>query len=159
MKITHGAFLLGKEYRRRTPDEPRFDDWKYTVTAGVVTIYFAKPICKTFLNLIDGDGNVWGCIRPHSISVYAPYSWDGSSKSPDYDGVMLASLIHDVLYQWSGCEGFPLSRWTCDKIFYTLAQRPNLALFFVPACYWAGLIVGGRIVGGFGTKHPGLRIA
>lgn len=140
MTVSCPAFSEGVSWRRLTAAERAGSDWKYK-TQIKVAIYFAEPICARSYRLIDQDGNVRGAICPNAIIVFAGYAWNGSSCSPDLPSVMLASLFHDLLFQFSGCNGFPLSLWFCNNLFLALCSSPlgiayRIGLFAGSWAFW-----------------------
>lgn len=151
MKLTRPPFFRGEHYRRITKRKIKRTgkSWKYNLLENA-TVKFEKQICFGTYYLHDGNDACWGCITPYSITVFSGYSWDGSSCSPDLEGVMLASLIHDLLYQFSGVANFPLSRQFADSLFYALSTSPLAFL------YRAGLFVGSWTC--WGKKEPGAHI-
>jgi hypothetical protein len=149
MNILRPWFQEGIHWRKLTANERNGRPWKYK-TIRSITVRFERRICFGRYCLYDGDGNLWGVIEPNSITVAAGYAWNGSSFSPDLPGVLLASLVHDLLYQFSGCEGFPFSRMFCDDLFYALAESP-----FSPI-YRLGLFIGGWAC--WGKIEPGAKI-
>lgn len=134
MRPDPAPFHEGIHWRRLTAQERNGRQWKY-ILLRPVTISFGQLICFGIYQL-KADGTPWGMIDKHSITVAAGYTWNGSSFSPDLDGVMLASVVHDLLYQFSGVPHFPFSRAWCDNLFFDLCDTP-LAIF-----YRAGLFLG-----------------
>jgi hypothetical protein len=148
MRLLRPAFQEGIHWRKLTSAERNGRPWKYKLLEDV-TIRFEQPVCFGTYYLYDGDGTCWGVISPRSILICAPYAWNGSSCSPDWR-VLLASLPHDLFYQFSGVARFPLSRMFCDLLFFTLAQSPLAPL------YIGGLVIGGWTC--WGQHEPGARI-
>ncbi len=141
-------FHEGIHWRRLTDDERNGREWKY-VTLRPITVNFGQLICFGHYQLI-ADGEKWGFITPHNIEVAAGYAWNGSSFSPDLKGVMLASLVHDLLYQFSGVHHFPFTRQWCDNLFFDLSTTP------LAWAYRAGLFLGSWSC--WGQHAPGTAI-
>ena len=82
------------------------------------------------VELRDADGRVWGRISPNHITISKGYAWNGCSPkraiaglwfgTPDPECTILASGIHDILFQFSGTYGFPLTFDHCNEIFERL---------------------------------------
>jgi hypothetical protein len=64
------------------------------------------------------------------LIIRAGYAWNGCSPkwkllwfvcgTPDPECTRLASLVHDLLYQFLLCPGFPFTRQECDYVFWDL---------------------------------------
>lgn len=77
---------------------------------------------------VDQDGTEWLSLQGHALSIRKGYEWDGSSPkltrigpvwlgTPDFKETLVASLVHDALYQFINVPCFPLNRKQCDEIF------------------------------------------
>ena len=149
MKTLPQPFTEGIHWRKLTPEERGGSPWKYVLLRDVKLRFYGQ-VCFGNYYLHDGSSRHWGSLTPNFIMVCAGYAWNGSSFSPDLDGVMLSSVVHDLLYQFSGVAGFPFSRSFCDDVFYAAATT-RLAL-----AYRLGLLVGGWAC--WGRKEDGLYI-
>jgi len=127
-------FLLGQHYR----DGGR--DWRFT-TLEQVTVRLDLPLSDV-ISFRDRNGTEWARFTKNKLTIRAKYSWDGCSPkkrfamlwlgTPDPHCTRLASLVHDVLYQFIATDHFPLSRKQCDAAFYDVMylQRFLLAGMF-----------------------------
>lgn len=113
------AFSEGVHYRRTGTG-----DWKWTTLMETI-IRFGRPLVNRPVRYScrDRRGAEWLAITAESIRIAPGYAWNGSSFSPDLGGVMLASCVHDAIYQFSGCPGWPvaLDRAWADDLFFDLA--------------------------------------
>lgn len=134
MKPIIPPFAQGTHWRKLAFWESLGSEWSYK-TLTPVTVRFLDAICEKEYSLYSKEGCLWGHITPHAIRVMPGYWWGGSSCAPDA-GTMLASLVHDLLYQFSGVPEFPLTRKFADNLFFSLAKTPLRAL------YRLGLFVG-----------------
>ena len=148
MKLYRPTFIENIHWRKLTSQERNGRPWKYVLLKNF-KVTFLAPLCRGVYYLFDGDGTCWGTITPQGITVHAGYAWNGSTASPDWK-VILASLVHDLLYQFSGVAAFPLTRCQCDNIFFSLAESPLRILYRV------GLLVGGWWC--WGNSPPGSHI-
>ena len=139
MKATRPKFREGIEWRKLTKAERAGKLWKYLLLKDV---FFKVKTGVTRKYLCCGaDGIVWATILPDGIWVHRNYAWNGNTASPDkLFGVWLlvASVVHDVLFQFSGCSGFP------ESITLSFA---NLLYFhlspgFAGWAYFSGLSIG-----------------
>lgn len=98
--------------------------WKY-VTLRPVTVQCDWMLTKGPLRMVrERYGVTLGEIHRYSIRINPGYAWDGCSCAPDHPQAMLASLVHDFLYQFSGVPGFPpeISRYIADELFDRIAR-------------------------------------
>lgn len=151
MKLLVPWFEEKVHWKRIPCSERNGRPWKYRLICDIHfrLVVGEKDLCSRRHYLFDGDGNHWGTITPSGFVVCRGYAWNGSSMSPDWKA-LLASLPHDLFYQFSGVPGFPLTRATCDRIFFDLAETPFRHL------YWLGLAVGGWAC--WGQHEAGLHI-
>lgn len=112
-------FMEGVQYRRFGTGR-----WKWVLN-DPVRLRFDGLVTKwrEAFRGVDRGGREWLNIRRDTLTIPAGYAWNGSSWSPDLPGVMLASCVHDALYQFSGCDDWPkyLDREWADSVFHNLA--------------------------------------
>jgi len=98
------------------------------------------------------DGKAWIHVRPLIrgcwLCIVAGYSWDGATLAPDLRGVVAASAVHDVVYQFAEDLG---RRWGWstrrvlawgDRLFEE-RMRQDRAAPWVRRLYYAGVRVAG----------------
>jgi hypothetical protein len=77
----------------------------------------------------DKTGKVRARHDKFGLHIEAGYAWNGCSPkrwypvlgwvgTPDFECTRLASLCHDVGYQFGATEHFPLTKYTVDATFY-----------------------------------------
>ena len=119
-------FELGTDYVRGS------GKWKWRLKNSVV-LGFPVAITKNkaVFRCFDSTGKMWAVFGPRTIWVSEGYAWNGSSCSPDLPGVLLASCVHDAIYQFSGCPEWPayLAREWADDLFHNLSTS-RLRLFY-----------------------------
>lgn len=114
-------------YRQLHPTKEGNRRWRFTTLRG--TRLNLRGITERTIYFHDRNGKVWGRIDRFGIYVEEGYSWNGCSPkrwiwpfgwvgTPDFKSTILASLIHDILYQFACTEHFPLHRSEVDAIFY-----------------------------------------
>jgi hypothetical protein len=115
------------EYRQLHPVKEGKRLWRFTTLKG--TRISLPGITEKNIYFHDKNGKVWGRIDRFGIHVEAGYSWNGCSPkrwypvlgwvgTPDFQCTILASLVHDLLYQFCRTEHFPLHKSDVDAIFY-----------------------------------------
>jgi hypothetical protein len=67
------------------------------------------------------------------LIIHPAYAWNGCSPkwkvlwfvfgNPDPEATRLASLVHDLFYQFLLCPGFPFTRKDCDSAFFDLLDK------------------------------------
>lgn len=101
------------------------------------------------------DGKIRATLYPdQSLMVRRGYAWDGCSPkwwamgrwwgTPDPECTRLASLVHDVLYQFGNTEHFPYNRDAADMAFYNIIIAKSGDRHFAGTYYGAVRIMGGR---------------
>lgn len=117
--------VLGVNARWRTLDKADGIDWRYVTTAPCVF-----TLQMPHAQVPRGFSNDWISIdRSHIdgaeaiiLTVAEAYAWDGDSVVPDVKGTLEASMIHDVLYQFSDAIAQHY-RWT---VFGTLGWADDI---------------------------------
>ena len=115
------------EYRQLHPTKEGKRRWRF-VTNRRIRIHL-KGITECSIYFHDRDGKVWMTIDRFGILIEEGYAWNGCSPkrwvwpfgwcgTPDFKSTILASLVHDALYQFACTEHFPLHRSEVDAIFY-----------------------------------------
>lgn len=129
MRVSTPYFDEGVNYRRLSAAERKGKGWLF-VTLADTEVRFAEPIAAGLYHLMDGRDFEWGTITPTSIRVRKGYAWNGSSCALDFPSNLLASLVHDLLYQFSGCLGFPvrITRGWADSMFYAICAKQGFRL-------------------------------
>lgn len=115
------------------------------------------------------DDREWLRVRGEKLTIRAGYAWNGCSPkkhvagrwvgTPDFAGSIMASCIHDALYQFLHLPCFPFKRSECDGIFRAVMKLKGFRLGFV--YHGAVAVFGGvnRLLdrnhsGACSTPHP-----
>lgn len=94
------------------------------------------------LSFRDGNEVEWATLINNVFTVRSGYQWNGSSPkygvrifgkdvwfgTPDFEGTIVASLLHDALYQFAQTKAFPFSREQCDDFYRQLCEYHNFRL-------------------------------
>jgi hypothetical protein len=154
-------FTIGIEYREQSPREASYK-WRYVTLR---TVRVRLPNCPPRLRraFIDRDGRELGRIEYGYLIIHPGYAWNGCSPkraflkiwwgTPDFESTHLASLVHDILFQFSGCQGNPFTFHQVNGYFLHFMQirRFRLAKLYHAAVEECG--------GSFWAKnHEGLKI-
>ena len=150
--ISERPLFLEGEHFRVNRKEPKDDGhwWKYT-TLRTTRVRIDFPIGET-ISFRDKNGIEWMRFTPTVcgktlMTICEGYSWDGATIVPDFCQ-MLATLVHDVLYQFRLTEHFPFSRRECDDAFLDLMKLDRFPLAVI---YWRGVrMFGGAFKGSNG---------
>lgn len=135
MNVQRPYFFEGVHWRRLLPSETAGKPWKYVLLRDMDFIFLPYAVGAEYI-FRDRDGIQRGSLTPGILTVCKGYTWNGCSFSPDLE--LLASLPHDLLYQFSGVPGFPpaITRRWADRFFAALCTT---------ALWWAyrlGLCLG-----------------
>ena len=94
-----------------------------------VTIYVEElESYREILSLRDGNETEWALIEGCTITISAGYAWNGASPkwwvpligwvgTPDPESTRLATLFHDVMFQFIRVDGFPINFIQANSIF------------------------------------------
>lgn len=143
-------FREGREYG------PGLGGWRFT-TLREIAVWTDLPL-KERIAFIDKQGIERARFTGRLLTIAADYSWDGCSPkgrfaglwvgTPDPPPTRIASLVHDVLYQFMATEHMPLSRKQIDAAFYDLLRLSK----FPAAGTFHGAV---RIFGGLFSMNNG----
>lgn len=136
------------------------DDWRFTLDQ-TMSIRFTDAWFGQH-QFHDDKGILRVELLDRVVTIYAGYSWDGSSPkfkiagkwvgTPDFEGTRLASMYHDGFYQFNHLPCHPLTRTQCDKKFGEIMKAEKFPLWWV----YCGAVLGfGGVHRGFGTVFRG----
>jgi hypothetical protein len=141
-------FEEGDHYRQQHPTKEANRKWRF-VTLKDTRVEFDSPLCSDLrpTSFHSADGREWLLINRYGITLRAGYAWNGCTPkywsrifgwcgTPDYPSTILASAIHDALYQFARTEHFPFHRSDVDLLFYhiiSLSGSPRLASLYYSA--------------------------
>lgn len=122
-------FREGVEYRQLHPTKEGNRRWRYTTLKGIrIPI---KGITDKVILYCDAKGRVWAKHDQFGLYIYEGYSWNGCSPkywsyvfgwvgTPDFKSTILASLCHDIGYQFGCTADFPMTKKEVDALFYDM---------------------------------------
>lgn len=153
MKVEIPTFREGNEWRRLSSIERGESPWKYVllkdVFVGVETGLKCRYDCIS-------NGVIYMTLLPHGIIMRKGYSWNGNTASPDRlcgQWMLVESLPHDGIFQFSGVKGFPSSVITLSWANWLyLKMSPK----WIGWAYYAGLSVGSWAA--WGQQHEGDKV-
>lgn len=120
-------FSEGMQYRQLHPTKEGARRWRFITT---------RPICVEIPGITehaicyhDRRGKTWARHDRWGLHIQEGYAWNGCTPkrwvwpfgwmgTPDFESTRLASLCHDVAYQFSATRHFPLNRSDVDATFY-----------------------------------------
>lgn len=127
MKPDHlPEFLNGLQYAEISP---QFSNgrWRYITKTGIRLPI--KNVTESVIFYHDASGKIWARHDKFGLYIEPGYAWNGCSPKRwiwplgwvgtiDFESTILASLCHDVHYQFARTEHFPLHRSDVDELFY-----------------------------------------
>lgn len=150
-------FVEGRNYRELHPVTEGHKTWRFVTTRGLrVPIRQMANLVSGVVLFHDATGKVWGHLDRFGLYIEEGYAWNGCSPkkwiwplgwcgTPDFEATILASCVHDFLYQFARTEHFPLHRSDVDALFYhcvAMAGAPRVAGTYHAAVVkygsWAG---------------------
>lgn len=120
MKAKIQPFTEGIDYAR-----VKHGKWKYVLLKPVV-VTMDWNLTKHPIQLVrERRGIVLGEIHRYYIRIEPGYAWDGCTCAPDFSRSLLASVVHDLLFQFSAVDGFPyqIDRYAADEIFAAICRE------------------------------------
>lgn len=138
--------------------------WRFTLNSNIsVNLWLLAGIRQPVelcarnerINFADSDNRVWATLTGDgTLTVMAGYMWNGCSPkwwafgrwwgTPDPVCTRLASLVHDILYQFGKTTHFPFNREACDMVFYNIMIACSANKDFAGTYYGAVCKVGCR---------------
>jgi hypothetical protein len=122
-------FAPGIEYRYLRPHEGRGIYRFETIRKTTYPLHFDHPDVR----FVDVHGIEWARIEGNLLSIRTGYAWNGCSPkrqwcgiwwgTPDFMFTRRASLVHDVLFQVSGCKHFRATMEQCNEVFRRIMVR------------------------------------
>lgn len=136
-------FQEGEQYRRLHPIREGRRLWRFQTTADAfLTVADLLPEGRV-ISFRDKTEKEWIRMTHNCMVLRKGYAWNGCTPkfyllgiwwgTPDFPSTIRASLWHDVLYQFSCTEHFPLHRSDCDAIFRRLIElngAPRIARLY-----------------------------
>jgi hypothetical protein len=113
------------------------NQYKYQLI-GDHTEHLSNVFCK----FISTD---WITVNGDKITIKSGYCWDGASCAIDTKDFMVASLVHDALYQLIRLEYVSKDkRKLADLILNELCLKYGMSKFRASYVYWAVRTFGGK---------------
>ena len=109
-------FSQGFEYIRTD------GQWPFVLTADV-HVRFDLPLFGN-VSFRDKTGREWARFVGPVLIIREDYAWDGPTCAPKLRSAMLASLVHDVLYQFLFTDGMRcrLTKEDADVALYDIMR-------------------------------------
>jgi len=120
------------EYRQLHPTREGGRRWRFVTSRTVRLAY--RGTTET-IRYHDATGKIWAQHDAFGIRIEEGYAWNGCSPkrwiwplgwlgTPDFAATILASLCHDIHYQFARTAHFPLTRSEVDALFFhTIAMH------------------------------------
>ena len=115
------------------------------------TIKTMLPYSHRDVAFLDKSGVTWATIENNVLHISKGYAWDGCTPKRKIAGLWIgtpdtyqnvhASLVHDVLFQFSATTRFWFTFEQVNEIFYLLLQKDNFpaAWFYYKAVMTFGM--------------------
>lgn len=127
-------FAPGIEYRELSPQQGRGKYRFITRRPISVKLHFTHPD----VTFHDATGKEWARIEMDLLTIRPGYAWNGCSPkisagplwlgTPDFQATRKASLVHDVLFQFSGTKHFRATFPQCNEQFRRHMLRHDFPL-------------------------------
>ena len=132
-------FLKDLHYDELRGDDPRSKGEYRFQLFGDVVIKIKGLGSKPPASFRDRDGLEWACVSGSCLIIRKGYAWNGATPkkwllgrwwgTPDFRKTHLATLVHDVCFQFLRTAHFPLDVRQCNSVFLSImvAQKFRLA--------------------------------
>jgi hypothetical protein len=148
-------FFEGVHYRQLHPTREGGRRWRFVTMRRPLLPVRGIVQPGRIIAFCDAGGVERGRIDDRGIVMSEGYAWNGCSPkrwvwpvgwvgTPDFQATILASGFHDLLYQFSQTQHFPLSRCEVDQVFrhcIEMSGEPEIARIYFEAvrCFgtWA----------------------
>jgi len=104
------------------------------------------------------DGREWAQCADGVLTVRWGYAWNGASPkkwclgrwwgTPDFEKTRLATLFHDVCFQFLRVRDWPMGIHECNRLFYSVMEQQD---FKLANTYFGAVTDFGEM---FAGKHP-----
>jgi len=135
MKLTLPEFAQGIHYTELKGSSPESNrTYRFKLLADVSLRVPKLAQHEKRLSFRDVDRREWAEIRRDLITVRVGYAWNGSSPkwwvpllgwvgTPDPEPTRLATLFHDVSFQFLRTAGWPLPIVACNDLFCSIMTQ------------------------------------
>lgn len=130
------SFREGHEYRQLHPTKEGGKRWRFVTCKGIRLPHGGIEDGRVIM-YHDATGKVWAHHDKFGSYVHEGYAWNGCSPkrwvwpfgwmgTPDLHCTRLASLFHDIGYQFCRTEHFPFHKSDIDLLFFhTISMTGN----------------------------------
>lgn len=126
-------FVLGSQYRELRGGNYRFE---LLTDISVVVPYLVKIDHTPCVSFRDNRKKEWARLTGAALTIRAGYRWNGSSPkwwvpligwvgTPDPIPTRLASLVHDVCFQFLRTADWPIPYEECNSLFHQIMVALN----------------------------------
>lgn len=104
----------------------RKNEKKYITVVPITFVFSGVEICGDYRGAgysVEGYNS-----DKILVTIYSGVEWDGATFGIDFERVMPATLLHDVLIRDKGC---PFDRKTIDRFFLYAMKQSGFKLWFL----------------------------
>lgn len=88
---------------------------------------------------LKANGKVRAVLNDDILTILSGYAWDGCTMAPDFAETMIASLLHDLLFQFGALDLWTFSE--SNEIFFIQLKQEKFKLALV---YYKAVCAFGR---------------
>lgn len=136
-----------KPYRNLHPTKEGKRIYRFILTENVTANLLGDLSKHPDCDLIDGKGVTRAVIRDGKMTIFSGYAWNGCSPkhyigyppfgiwvgTPDFEGCLIPSLVHDVLYQFAEVGRYTFSQSNLQFLFMMEDMEFSLAKVYYDA--------------------------
>ena len=159
--MTLPEFELDFEYQElRGSSKESGGVWRYKLFEDISIIIPHLAGHTRSISFRDAKRREWARIDGQVLTIREGYSWNGASPkvwflgrwwgTPDYPATRLASLCHDIFYQFVNVADWPIPYKTCNDLFFDIMRASG----FKWTCIYHGAVhrFGKKFAGEFPSK-------
>lgn len=132
-------FAQGIHYEELRGSHPHsHGDYRFRLLADVTLQLSALALHTRSISFRDAKRNEWARIDGDKLTIRRCYAWNGASPkwwllgrwmgTPDFEPTRLATLVHDVCFQFLRVADWPLQIDACNTLFYQIMVQQNFKL-------------------------------
>lgn len=141
MKLSLPEFAQGIHYAEMRGDHPDSNGiYRFKLLADVALRLPSLATHTLDISLRDVLRREWGRITGDTVIIRKGYAWNGATPKrwcrilkrwigvPDFEPTRLATLYHDIFFQFVRVADFPLTVNNCNEVFFQIMSQQGFKL-------------------------------
>lgn len=142
MKLSLPIFRQNSQYTELRGDDLRSGgEYRFILEDDIsipISSLKKESLLGVTISLRDAYRTEWAQVKGGRLTIRKGYAWNGASPkkwafcrwwgTPDFKATRLATLVHDVCFQFLRVSDFPLTILECNQLFYDIMKTKNFKL-------------------------------